>query len=290
MAASTPAAATIEHIAAPAAVINTPHSARVIAGSETYLHPHARYVHSVTEQHGLQVQRIVDDEELGLTPWRVRGERGVSDVESFLAELVRRPLDEKAGTLWGNAEAGIITAVYNDHVGDNAAWRDDILGLKLRKDGDWVLWHNLSGKYLPQTEFGDAVEELLHTVVDPDQAELLEVIDSIRASSRGEFESSIVRGTDAQRLTYYTDVTASAGRTGQLEVPKTITLQLRPWEGHEQTYRVDAWFRLKVDNGRLTLAVKLKPTRQIVRNAWVDLTTKVTDALDGKLVYATEAQ
>lgn len=287
MAASTPAVATIEHIGAPATVVNAPHTAEVIVDEgETYLHPHARYIHSVTEQHGLQVQRIVDDENLSHVPWRVRGERGVTDVESFLAELVRRPLPETAGTLWGNAEAGVITAVYNDHVGDSAAWRDDVLGMKLRMDGDWVSWHNLSGKFAPQTEFGDAIEELLHTVVDPDQAELLEIIDSIRASSKGEFESAIVRATDAQRLTYNTEVSATAGRTGQLEVPKTISLELRPWEGHEQTYRVDAWFRLKVDGGQLRLAVKLKPTRQIIRTAWVDLTTKVTDAT-GKYVYAT---
>lgn len=288
MAASTPAVATIEHIAAPATVLTAPHTAEVIVDEgETYLHPHARYVHAVTEEHGLQVQTIVDNEELSHVPWRVRGERGVTDVPSFLAELVRRPLPETAGTLWGNADAGIITAVYNDHVGDSPAWRDDILGLQLRKDQDWVNWHNLSGKFAPQTEFGDAIEELLHTVIDPDQAELLEVIDSIRASSKGEFESAIVRGTDAQRLTYNTEVSATAGRTGELEVPKTISLELRPWEGHEQTYRVDAWFRLKVDGGQLRLAVKLKPTRQIIRTAWVDLTTKVTDAT-GKYVYATQ--
>lgn len=267
------------------AVTAPPHSAEILDSTID----HVRYAVAVTEDRGIEVEKIDDtaqhDERAKLPPARVAGTRTVTDLDSFLAELARRPLGDTESTLWGNADKGYITAVYNDHDADTAGWRDDKLTLTLTKDPDWEAWHKISGQPFKQEQFGDLIEELLHTVVSPDQADLLEIIDSVRASSKGEFESSIVRANGSQRVTYNTEVTAKAGRTGELEVPQTISLKLRPWEGHVETYDVDAYFRLQISNGALLLTIKLKPTRQILRTAWVDLTTKVTDAV-GKPVYA----
>lgn len=260
-------------------VDNTPHEADII---DTEL-PHRRYAVAVTESSGLEVT-LIEDPDQRPNPHRVEGTRTVADLPSFLAELDRRPLRYES-TLWGNAERGVITAIYNDHDGDTAGWRDDHLVLKLRADADWEKWHQLSGQYMKQTQFGDIVEDLLHTVVNPDQADLLEIIDSVRASTRGEFENSIVRANGSQTVQYNTEVTTKAGRTGQLEVPQIITLKLRPWEGHEVTYEVQAYFRLRIEGNALQLAIKLKPTRQIVRDAWHDVTSKVVETI-GKPVYA----
>lgn len=260
-----------------------PHKADVIDG----ILPHQRHAIAVTEEHGLQVHDINIDPESFPNPVRVTGERRVSDLDSFLAELNRRPLPAE-GTLWGQALAGRLTAVYNDHDGDvtkAAGWRDDKLVLALTPDEDWKAWHAMSGTYYSQNEFGDRVEELLHTVLNPDQAELLEVIDSIRASTSGEFESRIERANGGQKLTYKQEHSVTAGRAGQLEVPQTITLELRPWENHPQTYHVEAYFRTRVNAGNLGIAIKLKPTRQIVREAWQAVTSAVYDGTQ-KPVYA----
>lgn len=147
-------------------VVNTPHPADVLDDPR----PYVRHVVSVTEQHGLQHKTIeVPASEVTKNPFRPVGERVVADLDSFLAELDRRPLGD-AGTLWGNATAGRLTAIYNDHrcIGDDgddlAGWRDDKLTLKLVEDEDWTAWHKVSGTYFTQSEFGDLVESLLHTV------------------------------------------------------------------------------------------------------------------------------
>lgn len=248
--------------------------------------PALRHVVAVTADEGLQIE-IIDEETHLPFPRRSRGNRTVTDLDSFIAELARRPLDER-GTLWGTADAGKLVAIYNDHdvtpmVG---GWRDDTLTLQLRKDPDWAAWHGMSGTYQKQAEFGDTIEELLHTVVEPDQADLLEIIDSVRASTKGEFESGINRANGAQRVTFHTEISASAGKsTNELEVPQFVTLRLRPWEGHPTTYDVDGYFRLKIEGNTLLLAIKLKPTRQIVREAWAEVTDAV-NAATGKPVYA----
>ncbi|KAB7753682.1 DUF2303 family protein [Mycolicibacterium mucogenicum] len=264
---------------------NTPHQAQHFTTGE----PHAMHIVSVTEQRGLQSERIVDDETVYPTPWRPKGTRTVTEMDSFLQELTRRPLPEATGTLWGNAERGTIKAIYNDHAGGDggvAGWRDDALELKLKSDPDWVKWHEISEKYMGQHRFGDIIEELRHTIKSPDQADLLEIIDSIRTSTNGEFESDLNKANGSQKLAYKKEVSARAGAVGrELEVPQTITLSLRPWEGHPTLYDVHAYFRLDVTEGQLKLAVKLFPTREIVRQAWEEVTTRVTNDI-GLPVYA----
>ena len=262
-----------------------PHQAQLIDG----LLPHLKHAIAVTEEHGLQVNDIAVDPTDFPMPLRVKGERTVADLDSFLAELERRPLAAPTGTLWGSAKRGVLTAVYNDHNsnGADAGWRDDKLTLKLTPDDDWAAWHAMSGRLYPQNEFGDKIEELLHTITSPDQAELLEVIDSIRSSTSGEFESKVERAHGGLKLTYREDHTVTAGKGRELEVPQVIILNLRPWEGHPETYPVEAKFRTRITNGSLGLAIKLQPTAQILREAWYTITQSVTGQT-GKPVLAVQ--
>lgn len=270
---------TIEH--APA-VAKTPFPAEII---DDINEPHVKIAVSVTEQHGLQVERVEELESSYPQPWRAYGSRAVADIDSFLAELDRRKLGP-SGTLWGKGTAGTITAIYNDHTADAPGWRDDTLTVTLKADEDWVAWHQLSGQFLPQEKFGDIIEELRHTIQTPDQADLLEIIDSVRASTSGEFESTIERARGGIKATYKKEVSARAGAVGrELQVPETITLLLRPWENHPVSYEVQAYFRLNITEGHLRLAVKLFPTRVIIRQAWEEVTERVTNAVL-KPVYA----
>ncbi|AMS02796.1 DUF2303 family protein [Gordonia phage Yeezy] len=245
---------------------------------------------ATTAEKGLEVE-VVDLREFipGVTRSAESGTRLVTDVPSFLAELDRYSIDPDFSTLWGDETKGRVEAVYNDHANDGAGLRDNRLRLELRADDDWVAWHRLSGKFLPQIEFGDAVEELLHTVVDPDQADLVEVINSIRATSKGVFESTVDRSNGSQALEYRNETSATAGAAGRasrLEIPQTVTLAIRPWEGLD-TYKVEGWFRFNPDHGRLLLTIKLKPTRNVLRAAWADVIQQIETHLGGKPVLAT---
>ncbi|MCG7592428.1 DUF2303 family protein [Mycobacterium sp. PSTR-4-N] len=273
-------------------VDNTPHPADVV---DTGL-AHRRYAIAVTDEHGLQVKELNDPDQR-TNPHRVEGTRTVTELASFLHELNRRPLSEETGTLWGNASRGSIVAIYNDHEGGPnsaelakddrlAGWRDDRLELKLPAHPDWVRWHEISGKYFGQEQFGDIVEDLRHTIVAPDQADLLEIIDSVRGSTGGDFESSIDRARGGLKVAYKKEVNARAGAVGrELEVPQHIKLSITPWDGHTKLYDVNAYFRLNITEGHLKLAVKLFPTRETVRVAWAELTADITAAI-GKPVYA----
>lgn len=245
--------------------------------------PGLMYVAGTTSDHGLQVKEIdarTALEQSQPRPNRPKGARQVSELLSFLDQLGRRPLTPGLSTLWGDYTEGIVTAVYNDHEGANGGWRDDQLVLKLTPDFYWKKWQAISDNWYSQEEFGDHLEELLPTVIRPDQADLLEIVNSIRTSSSGKFESHIDRSTGSQNLTYTNDVTASAGTaTRTLEVPSTITLLVRPWEGHVQPYEIKAAFKLRVPGGNLALSIKLQPTQELLRQSWADVVTKIVDTV-----------
>lgn len=247
-----------------------------------------RHVVTVSPDKGLQSE-ILDEREFLRTPLYTESERYVSEAKSFLDEIKRKPLEgSDSSTLWGVVDRGIITLIYDDHTSTKTGNRADRLTLQLQTDEDWRAWHQLSGKFIGQEQMGDYLEDLAHTIVEPTAAEMLEVVDSIRASSKGEFESKIERSSGSVKIGYSQDTTAKAGRKGQLEVPDAILLRLRPWEGHDTFYDVPAQFRFRVREAELGLAIKLKPTRQILRQAWADLTDQIEQAT-GESVRVTTA-
>ncbi len=263
----------------------------VVVDSDT---PHMSVALAVTREKGLEVSvldhRAQFREERRAAPARIEGVRSVSELMSFLDELARLPLEKGTSTLWGDYTKGRVIAIYNDHSTAAPGHRDDRLVLQMIEDDDWKAWHAISGKYFGQEEFGAKIEELRHTVLEPNQAELLEVIDSVRASTKAEFESSIERSNGSQAIAFKHTVTTRAGRTGQLKVPQVITLSLRPWEGHHEVYEVPAYFRLRADNGALALCIQLQPTRQIQRGAWADVVNKIVDNVDIPVLAQRNAQ
>lgn len=244
------------------------------------------YVAAATAEHGVETKVLDFRDSLPDTrPTRTKGTRVVSDLPSFITEAKRKVLTDES-TLWASQSHNTVVAVYNDHTDDRAGYRDDVLMLKLQADEEWVAWHQLSGKYLKQEEFGDAIEELLHTVVRPDQADLMEVIESVRVSTGSVFESGIRRMDGQQTISYKEESTTSAGRSQQLEVPQTITIGIKPFEGYDVRYECEAWFRLRVVGGVLHLSIKLKPTRNILIGAWRDLRNDMEEALEKPVLLA----
>ena len=246
------------------------------------------YVVAAIPGDGLQVEAIdlYDETVLRTGPRFVDGTRHVTSVESFLAELQRRPLWPDESTVWANRDQQKITAIYDDHQGGvdpfdradidydrRAGRRVDRLQLGLTLDEDWQAWDKVSrAGFHDQVTFGDVVEDLLHTVQSPNQATLLQVIDNIRSTSSGKFESSVNRQDGSTVRHYSADNNTTAG---DVTIPDTITVRTRVFDGYPLEYEYDLWFRTRVADGSLRLAAKLKPRRRIYLAAWDEVTTEI---------------
>lgn len=222
-------------------------------------------------------------------PPRTAEPRVVTDTASFLGEIKRRPLLAGLSTVWGNRKRGEIVAVYDDLGTDATAdysRRRDLLMLRFVADPDWdTLTKVIDGKFREQESFGNLLETAGHLVVSHPLAELMEIVDSIRGSKSGKFESRIQRATSSQSLTFTEEVNARAGTaTRPLEVPKEIEFSARPFEDYPAV-PVKCWLRLSVQQGELKLALVPQPFDHLIRAAWQGVIEDLAEEL-GQPVYA----
>lgn len=240
-------------------------------------------------ENGLETEVIdLRQEAPAAFPPRSVADRVVTDTASFLAEIARRPLLPDLSTVWGDRKKGEVTAVY-DELPANAVHdytrRADHLVLRFVPDPDWAtLFKAADGGWHDQEEFGDLIESAGHLITSHTAADLMEIVDSVRASKSGSFESRIRRDTGSQHLSYSEDVTAKAGTAGTLEVPRTITLTARPFEDYPQI-DVTCWLRVRISQGQLYLGLFPQPYQHLVRDAWTHVTGELADNL-GVSVYA----
>ncbi|MDO3058502.1 MULTISPECIES: DUF2303 family protein [Mycobacteriaceae] len=248
------------------------------------------YLITANGQQGLDT-RIIDAREQAPNafPPRNAATRVVTDTASFLAEIKRRPLLDGRSTVWGSRQYGTVSAIYDElysNAEEEYTRRNDALVLQFVRDPDWnTLFTAADGEYHGQEEFGDLIEQAGHLIVSHPAAELMEIIDSIRASSKGSFESQIKRATGSQTLTYSEEVNTTAGSvTRPLEVPREVTLSARPFEDYPRV-DVTCWLRLRIAQGRLYLGLIPKPYEHLVRDAWTQVTGDLAEQL-GVPVYA----
>lgn len=220
--------------------------------------------------------------------------RTVTDQASFIGELGARPLITTGGnvrsTVWANRNRGTITAIYDDAPADATAPyadRGDRLVLQFVRNPDWQRFQAAaSGEYHEQEKFGDLVESAGHLIVSHPAAELMEVIDSIRASSSGTFESRIQRSTGSQTLTWTENVDAKAGTRSQpLEVPKEVTFRVAPFEDYPEV-DITCWLRLRIRGGSLGMALVPQPYEHRIQASWVDVVDQIAAAIEHPIYAA----
>ncbi|WP_100460800.1 DUF2303 family protein [Mycobacteroides abscessus] len=248
------------------------------------------YLVTANGENGLQTEVVdVRGKVPAAFPPRTPELRTVTDTASFLAEVTRRPLLQGLSTVWGNRDKGQVSVIYNELGTDATAdytRRNDVLALQFVADPDWAtLFNAADGKFHSQLDFGDLIEQAGHLITSHQAADVMEIIDSIRASSKGSFESGIKRATSSVNLTYSEEVSAKAGTaTRQLEIPREITLSARPFEDYP-VIEVRCWLRLNISQGQLGLGLFPQPYQHLVRDAWTHVTGELSEAL-GVPVYA----
>ena len=224
-------------------------------------------------------------------PVRRTGTYHLTEHGSF-STLVQSQMDAHATTLWGDRDAGRITAVLNDHASDDgshtAGWRDHRAVLQLRHTEGWQAWTGFAGTWHDQEIFAGFLEDRAPEVDNPSGAELLEVATSIHATTGAAMKSAIRLDNGEVQVTYEETIDARAGRAGKLTIPTRIQLALAPFEG-VAPYRVDARFRYRVANGALKLSVILDRPSDVLRAAFGAITEEVEGAVGLPVLMGTPA-
>ncbi|MFJ8224917.1 DUF2303 family protein [Streptomyces griseus] len=235
------------------------------------------YYTLVTPGGGVQRVDLTGPEHTGV-PARKSGTTVVRDVDSFLAYFDKH--GDESTEVYADVESQTITAVLDAHTADDPRWGGHRLELRLRSTPSWRAWVGASGELMSQGMFAEFIEDNLLDLVEPDSATMLELAQSFEATTSAEFQSSQRLDSGQRRFSFVEDVQAKAGLKGEITIPATLTLALRPFEGTEP-YKVTARFRYRLDRqkGELRLGFKIERPEDTLAAAFEDIRTLVDNGI-----------
>ncbi|CAM5365379.1 MULTISPECIES: DUF2303 family protein [Streptomyces] len=207
-------------------------------------------------------------------PARKSGTTLVRDVDSFLAYFDKHGDDNSE--VYADVERRTITAVLDAHTGENARWGGHRVELHLRETSAWRAWTSMDGQLVPQGQFAEFIEDNLVDLVEPTAATMLELAESFEVTTSAEFQSSQRLDSGARKFSYVEEQTGKAGHKGDITIPATLTLALRPFEGTEP-YKVIARFKYRLDKakGELRLGFKIERPGDVLAAAFADIRTLI---------------
>lgn len=191
-----------------------------------------------------------------------------------------------ATSIFADVESGKVVSVI-DYVGpgNEPAHKAQRITYEAPFSEEWKRWTGISGKQMGQEAFALFIEENRDDVVKPDGATMLELAKNLDAKKKVTFKSGI-RLNDGSATLDYTDETVASGGgiNGKLEIPTEIELGVPVFFGGDR-YKVTAFFRYRITEGRLVMWVDLHRVKHIRDAAFGDIIAKVTEALEGVPVY-----
>ena len=272
---------TVEHTLAAASTIDHPSAelaewieekALAAAASEEIVED----LHAYVLPEGCELVKI-DTTDRRDRPRRMTGAVTVKNLASFNAYVMRHKLD--GTTIWA-ADPKVI-AVINDHedAQGEPGWGDHRATLLLEHTPSWKRWADANNKLLTQEEFAELVEAGIPDILTPPAADLLEIAQSLRAHKSASFESDKRLSNGQVQFKYVETVTASAGKSGQFEIPTEITLRLAPYLGLEPV-PVLARFRYRLVEGHLRLGFAIDRLPELLIEVFERLCASIAEATD----------
>lgn len=190
-----------------------------------------------------------------------------------------------ASTLFFDLTAEKFTAVldYHDAIpGDDLqlpSWCSHVAAYQPPKTAEWKTWEGKSGHKFDQVEFAYFVEQNVADIATPTGAEMLEIVTTLKAKTRVDFNKAVKLASGHNELTYNEMIDGKAGATGQLKIPEDITLGIKPFQGSDG-YMVPAKFRYRItEGGKLTMWYDLLRPHKVNETALADIVTRVRDGI-----------
>ncbi|MEW2420480.1 DUF2303 family protein [Streptomyces nigra] len=217
---------------------------------------------------------------------RKTGRTTVRDAASFLAYWAKHHDD--ASEVYADVEQLTITAVLDAHAADEPGFGEHRLTLALRKTKAWDEWLALDGKLVDQDRFANFLEDHLPNLVEPDAATMLEIAQSIKATTKADFQSSSRLQSGERKFAYVEDTKASAGAKGDLAIPEVFKIAVPPFEGAD-AYSMTARFKYRLGGGQLALGYKLEQPEERAKAAFADVLAAIAEDITVPVLNGTPA-
>lgn len=222
---------------------------------------------------------------LAAHPHRKTGTVYVQDADSFIGYIAKHelPCTEVYADTARQALVGVINAHAEstpaEAAENNAGHGDHCVALELLATPEWKTWTALDKKPLNQQQFAEHLEDNAADVIHPDAATMLEIASSLVATTGSQFKSAVRLDNGEVQFRYEEDTRATAGQSGDLDVPQRFIIAIAPFVGSDPV-EIEARFRYRINAGNLTLSYALLRPEQIARQAFLDHVEAVADAIN----------
>lgn len=217
---------------------------------------------------------------------RKTGRTVVRDADSFLTYWGKHRDD--ASEVYSDVEQLTVVAVLDASTATEARFGGHRLHLALRRTTAWEEWTSHDGKLLTQEQFANFLEDHLVSLVEPDAATMLEIAQSIKATTKAEFQSSTRLQSGERKFAYVESTNATAGPKGDLAIPETFKIAVPPFEGAD-AYSMTARFKYRLGGGSLALGFKLEQPEERARAAFADVLAAIAEGIQTPILNGTPA-
>jgi len=167
-----------------------------------------------------------------------------------------------------------IVAVIDYHEASKADHGEHVATYAPRYSDQWQRWHKACAAPMKQAEFAEFIEEVRADIVEPNAANLLDIVRTFKASKRVEFDSVAYQPNGDVKLVY-DERTEQKGSSGVL--PETMKLGI-PVYFRGQPYAVPVLVRYRVGQGAVGFQLKMDRSDIIEDAAFNELAKAVGEA------------
>lgn len=216
------------------------------------------------------------------TPSRKAGEVQLHDLDSLLA-MLRDQGSAAGGYVYADIDAKRITAVFNDHRGAPAGWRDHRAYFEAKFTPEFDLWLKNNRQPRGQMEFAEFIEDNFADITEPAAQQLLDVATTIQAKTDIAF-SSARRLQDGQTQLGYTEtIDARAGANGALQIPKDFAIGVRIFRNGDG-YKLRARLKYRLNSGTVKFWYELDRPERAIEDAFASYVAKLTESSGYKVL------
>lgn len=154
-------------------------------------------------------------------------------------------------------------------------------------DLDYAKWKKIFDEPLSQNDFGNVLEDLVHTIAEPAVADLEEAIDSLRIDKAVRFQSKVNRRNG--NVTFVYDEVDSPGQTdsgGTVSLPEEVKIVVSIFQGGP-AIQLTAKLRYRLDKGQVKFILVVPGLDAIERDQFRRIAEDVRQVTNTPVFYTT---
>ncbi len=224
--------------------------------------------------------RLQDTEDFQDAPRRTRASVKVLTLEMLIAYVNRF----KASPTCFVTKDGNVTAILDYDRPDSPSWRHHEVTFAPSVTDAWAAWTSKNGRWMPQTDFADFIEDHVEDVVEPTGADMLELARNLSMKRNVEFQSKVNLTNGDVQFNFTQETSTGSSERGTITAPETFKIGLRPYMGFDG-FQMECRLRYRIsDEGKLTFAFKILKLEDVKEKAAERVFDTLTSAFPNDLV------